>query len=208
MQYINREDPQVVTKRIEYINYIDEHIQNVNRAFSKLFGNVPEGFTIPGYDAVQTAEIIEILSTIVPHHDSSKFGDIEFDPYRRHFHPTDMEKSAGESKEDTEAFDNAWHHHYTSNSHHPQFWCYTDIKLVGAYGVPKKWKLSPTKHDPVDMDIISICHMICDWEAMSMKFGGTTVDWWNNKADKEKSFMSEKTLDTTNKLIDLLFKGE
>ena len=49
-------------------------------------------------------------------HDVSKYGDDEFEAYRNYFYPKEGEKK------DRKAFDIAWKHHYTHNSHHWEFY--------------------------------------------------------------------------------------
>jgi hypothetical protein len=51
------------------------------------------------------------------------------------------------------------------------------------------------------MTLRAIVHMICDWEAMSMAMGTNTIDWFQNKADKEKEAMSPNTLKLVNEIL-------
>ena len=54
--------------------------------------------------------------------------------------------------------------------------------------------------------------MICDWEAMSMKFDPNndlgTIAWYINEAEKEKSQMSAVTRKTVENVLELLYDTE
>lgn len=67
------------------------------------------------------------------------------------------------------AYDVAWEHHHKHHPHHPQHWKNRDM---------------PYEY---------IVEMLCDWLAMSMKFGQSTLDWYEKEADEEKGCFSEKT---------------
>lgn len=57
-------------------------------------------------------------------------------------------------------FDKAWEHHYKNNKHHWNYW-------IGQ-----------------DMPEMYIRQMICDWKAMSRKFGGTAQEFYMKNHDK------------------------
>ena len=52
-----------------------------------------------------------------------------------------------------------------------------------------------------DMTLDAIVEMICDWEAMSIKFNTSTVDWYKTKAIDEKKAMSDKSKEITEELL-------
>ena len=101
------------------------------------------------------------LSGVVYQHDVSKFSDEEFDGYRQYFYP------CSDETKNEELFNRAWEHHYSVNKHHPEFWVY-------AYN-----------NEPEDMPNLYIAEMLLDWEAMSMKFGGTTYEYYMKNRDKK-----------------------
>lgn len=107
----------------------------------------------------------------VSKHDQSKYSEEEFDAYRQYFHTCSNEKK------DKELFDKAWVHHYINNPHHPEYW-------VDMHGYVR------------DMKPIYIAEMLLDWEAMSMKFGGSTYDYYMKEKDN-KPFS-----DNTKKILD------
>lgn len=75
-----------------------------------------------------------------------------------------------------ELFNKAWEHHYMYNQHHPEYW-------------------------NIDMPPIAIAEMILDWEAMSMKFGGNTYDYYIKNRDT-KSFTEKDK-----KILDIVLKA-
>ena len=106
-------------------------------------------------------EILPQLEKNVEAHDKSKYSEEEFDGYRCKFFPvSDSEKFAARS-----AFGRAWEHHKIHNLHH--------------------WE-SPTWFDPKTrtakpMDPVYVYEMICDWQAMSLKFGGNCLEWFQSQ---------------------------
>lgn len=95
-------------------------------------------------------------------HDLSKFLPSEFIPYANWFYD-DLGVKHKEFTGDydqvqhdyfKEEFNKAWEHHYTHNKHHWNYW-------IG--------KNMPVKY---------IDQMICDWKAMSVKFGDTEQEFY------------------------------
>lgn len=111
-------------------------------------------------------------------HDLSKFSSKEFKPYAEWFYGYDGVKiknnyefneipvnKAEENllerhKKCKQKFDKAWEHHYKNNKHHWNYW-------IGQ-NMPKKY----------------VIQMICDWEAMSLKFGDTAQMFYVKNYDK------------------------
>lgn len=139
----------------EYLKYVLEHKKNVFKTCWKR-GLYLHAFT----------------------HDLSKFLPSEFIPYAKWFYgkyglklkevyvfnkvPINRAEEVlhelySKSKQD---FYRAWEHHYKHNKHHWNYW-------IG--------KRIPYKY---------IIQMICDWEAMSLKFGGTAQEYYMNNYDK------------------------
>lgn len=201
--FVNRDDPEVLDKQIEYLDYIDEHIRNVKTAYGNLFLS-NDNLILPDYTREQTIEIIDDARPFIMSHDASKYEQEEFDPYRRHFHPTALEKR-GETKEEEDAYQAAWKHHYTHNSHHAEFWVWCNISQTTDFNHPFDWTIDSKPHEPIDMDIISLVEMMSDWEAMGMKFKNPTPNYWKNDADDERKAMSENTIKYVDKLIEVLY---
>lgn len=165
---------QLIGKNQEYLEYISEHIENVKSAYRFLFSNPAIRLEIDGYTQEQLIKLYDSLEEDILNHDQSKYSNEEFYAYRIKFFPTDyeghkMETDEEFSKEVDENFEEAWKHHYENNDHHPKFW------------------------KGEEMSLKAILHMICDWEAMSKKFGGSVIKWYTTKADEEKKDLNPKT---------------
>ena len=97
-------------------------------------------------------------------HDLSKFSPKEFFPYARWFYGENGVKCKEDNiykDENKMDFLNAWQHHKDKNKHHWNYWSERDLKM------PKKY----------------ITQMICDWKAMSRKFGDTAQEFYLSKRD-------------------------
>lgn len=180
-------------KKFEYLDYINEHIRNVNKAYGYLFLPLLDIEIIS--DVLDEREfknaILNVQKYIVDH-DATKFSDEEFEAYRANFYPTDYEKTLDDNYQMMvkQEFEEAWRHHYENNRHHTLYWLNKETNTIN------------------DMDLEGIIEMICDWEAMSIKFNSKTVDWYNNKADKEKSQMSIKTKQIVEEILFNILKLE
>jgi len=116
-------------------------------------------------------------------HDLSKLNPKEFIPYAEWFygyHGIKLEKEYNHEQlnngmscisnnylECKRNFDKAWEHHYQNNHHHWDYW-------LDEKGVPQR------------MDSKYLNQMICDWEAMSLKFGGFAQEYYLNNYCKIK----------------------
>ena len=177
MIYNSEDSVQRNQKEQEYLDYINNHIHNVNKAFETLFLPILDKDNIV-CKYISTSDlkqsIIE-LRDIITHHDASKFSDDEFDGYRCKYYPTELEKANEEfMKAAEDRYEECWEHHYKTNDHHPKHW-------VDENG------------NPTDMSLLAIIHMICDWEGMSIKFGTNTLEWYENNAIDEKKCFTDKT---------------
>lgn len=86
-------------------------------------------------------------------HDLSKFSPLEFYAYSWHFYAAEQEL-AGSGNKYKKKFSYAWLHHLHRNKHHWNYWVVDSVKKE-ALPMPEKY----------------ILEMICDWRAMSRKFG-------------------------------------
>ena len=117
-------------------------------------------------------------------HDLSKFRPSEFVPYARWFYgkygvnfeigeyPTlsDGLAAVKNRQYDRDQFDAAWEKHYKRNKHHWNYW---------------ENKYMPYKY---------ILQMICDWEAMGMKFGNSAKEYYIKNCDKIKLHSQSKLI--------------
>lgn len=173
----------VLEKNQQYYRYIVNHIRNVQIAAQNLLVPILDTYDLERYKTLNCNNLRNTIHQAIENiavHDSSKFGDEEFDAYRIRFYPTPNEEA--KYKEDprafNEVFEEAWKHHYTNNPHHAKYWYDFEI------GCPR-----------CDMSMEAILEMFCDWEAMSMNFGGSTIDWWKDNREDESKWMSSDTLE-------------
>lgn len=144
-----------IKKTREYLDYIEEHVLNVKRAWEELklkckdMRFVWDDFYYFSIDAE------------IEHHDLSKMSEQEFIQYRKAFYPTEAEKEKGEY--DMSA---AWEHHKKYNPHH---W--------------ENWTTIQNRQHPNDWEVHCVC-MVCDWMAMGYKFGDTAKAYYEKNKDK------------------------
>lgn len=164
-----------------YMNYVNEHISNVRRAFNEL----KDKFILLINNKIVDNVNIDSLEGKISEHDESKYQTVEFDGYRQWFYPVKGEKR---SKQE---FDKAWNHHKSVNSHHPEYW---EVKDPRDYNTM------------VLMQIPDECllEMICDWQAMSYKFGGNPKEYYY-KTGKNLKF-NDQTRKKLEKILALLFE--
>ncbi len=107
MAFITRMKGQdYIDKTREYLDYLEEHIENVRLAFDSL-SRACDGMWWVGDDYTWHQ-----LRQDIVYHDISKFSKEEFTQYRKSFFPV------GKEKKDQSAFNNAWTHHKENNNHH------------------------------------------------------------------------------------------
>lgn len=165
-------------KEQEYLEYIKEHIAFVQEAFELYMRPLLNKNSIcTTVSDEKLKEAILELEPLLDTHDASKFSDDEFDGYRLKWYPTKLESDLDENEKRiiTDQYEKCWEHHYTVNDHHPKHW------------------VNPETDVPEDMCLRAIIEMICDWEAMSLKFKTNTLEWYENKAKEEKAAMSVNT---------------
>ena len=150
-------DELITQKRQEYLNYIEEHINNVKKAWSNLISITASQSFLAGFD--NSRQLIAITADNIKVHDKSKYSEEEFEPYRRHFHFIDEK----EKEDSTAEFEKAWDHHKENNMHHWNWWAKSGNKNI--------------------MPVNFIVEMCCDWIAMSMKFGGDAYHWYLKQDD-------------------------
>lgn len=195
------EDLDTLLQKEKYLSYIFEHQRNVLAAYIKLFN--PKNVDILKNKGIVNDTILEELSQEIINHDNSKFSNEEFDFYRKKFYPTNREKKLSISGDEMKQFDIAWMHHYLNNPHHPQYWKW--VQLGSNKNTPNYSNTILPVATP--MDIVSILHMICDWEAMSFKFNSTTMDWYNsNASEKERESLNPETKEKLEEILNILYR--
>lgn len=176
-------------KEQEYLDYIKEHIDFVNKAFDIYMLNILNMNNISTLVSDEDLKgAIGRLHPLIPTHDASKFSDSEFDGYRMKWYATKAELSKmAEDKEFeqivSDRYDKCWEHHYKVNEHHPKHWVDSETGIAQ------------------DMSLDAIIEMLCDWEAMSLKFNTSTLKWYENDAKDEKAALSPKTKEIVEDLL-------
>ena len=100
------EATEVINQTRAYLDYLEEHIDNVRKAFQEV-SEACEGMPWVGDDLTW-----HTIRHEVAQHDLSKFSKEEFTQYRAKFYPTKGEQP---NKDD---FKLAWKHHVAHNVHH------------------------------------------------------------------------------------------
>ena len=154
-----------IQKSREYLDYIEEHYNNVQKAFEVSKIKWKELPII--YDDWK----FNRLKSLVEFHDDSKLSEHEFVQYRKYFFPTEYEEYYANSSQGVPAkafakkgFDYAWEHHKSNNYHH--------------------WQ---SLQDHMFYEELYVAEMVLDWIAMGYKFNNTAIEQY----EKEKHLMFE-----------------
>lgn len=145
----------------KYLDYVNNHIENVQKAWNEEVSLLEDDFI---------KEHKDDLAAQIAAHDASKYDEEEFDAYRANYNPiNDQEKIDNEAN-----FQAAWYHHFQNNPHHWQHW------------IDEKGELKPlTDEDAVKAAYIE---MICDWQAMGYVFGDTAKQYYDQNKDTIKIY--------------------
>lgn len=154
----------------QYNKYLKEHRENVWRACDKLLTEVlgVEWFMYHNIEYGLHSE----LHNNVENHDKSKYELFEeYMPYDNYFY--------GERNDEVEErFAYAWLHHIHKNPHHWQHWI-----LNNDDGTTKI----------LDMPVVYIVEMICDWWAFSLKQNKPLEIISFYEKNKNNMMLSDKT---------------
>ena len=154
----------------KYKAYIDNHKKNVVETWEELKKNKIIYEYILAQNQKENIENIEsIISKNVQMHDNSKYGEEEWEPYRKRFYPINEEEKKFSKKE----FTKAWEHHKKINTHHHEHW--EEINQNN------------------EMPLTDVVEMCCDWISMSKVLGGTALSWYKSQnniflGDKQKEW--------------------
>lgn len=174
-----------VKKTREYLDYIEEHYNNVQKAWEEVQSKCK--------DILFAVDRFGMLDFAVEGHDLSKLDKEEFVHYREHFYPTEYETTQKTFIKDKpyyvplqiDYFGDAWEHHKKVNTHHWENWT-TDNSLSE------------------EIKVLCCIHMVCDWMAMSYKFGGTAKAYYEK--NKDKIDLPEWADILVNKIFDRVYK--
>lgn len=150
---------ELLNKTREYIDYVERHYNNVQKAWQEL----NEKCKGHGFEWLYDDFIWNIINQNIKIHDLSKLSEKEFIQYRQFFKPTNYE--VNNNLKDKDLMQKAWNHHLNNNHHHWQTWTNTD------YYYPNQ-------------KLIYFIENICDWMAMGYEFGDTAKEYYENNKDK------------------------
>lgn len=166
----------------QYNEYLTGHIGNINEAL-ELLKDLEIPFVVDNYE-----ELKEICSK----HDASKYEDVEYIPYRKHFYPINDEE-----KLESEAFELACRHHIKNNKHHWDYWLNDNNELE-----------IPDEHE-YKLYCVERC---CDWLSMANQHGEGPMNWYN--ANKDAMIMPDYGFELCEEILskvpedfELSFKG-
>ncbi|MGB3222501.1 MAG: DUF5662 family protein [Desulforhopalus sp.] len=101
-----------IQKTREYLNYIENHVLNVQKAWTEITHKCKDMRFI--YDDF----VYNWIGGEIEEHDLSKMSEQEFVQYRKAFYPAESEGKYDMSK--------AWEHHKDNNPHHWENWTKKD----------------------------------------------------------------------------------
>ena len=146
-----------INKTRDYLDYIEKHYHNVQKAW-RLVQN-----TCSDMKFISDDNIFNKLDKQIKNHDMSKLSHNEFVQYRMKFYPTKDENNCPTDELLADIlFKDAWNNHKKDNPHHWQNW--TSIQIVT---------------EPYELQIHCV-HMVVDWIAMSLEFGGTALEYYED----------------------------
>jgi hypothetical protein len=150
--YKEEQMTEVEKKEVEYKQYIDAHIYNVQKVWEGIKPSLCGEYWIDDYTYHQIDANIQL-------HDQSKYSIDEFNGYRQWFYPV-----VGEAQS-IELYDKAWNHHIHNNLHHWNYWV-----VASVYG-----------NKALKMPCHYIFEMLCDWTAMSLKFKDVPSEFYRTQ---------------------------
>lgn len=175
----NSTTPVFTSGDFKNFNYIIRHKRNLLKAFNMFISCI---HLFKDNEVSLDVDFIELKNRILQH-DIDKFKPEIFYAYTKKFYNETDEKAEElkcqskpfpdymlaaldlDSKEKIEEeFEEAFNKHYSSNKHHPQYW----------------------KKNGGKMGDIDNCEMCIDFTAMSIKYGGNPVDYYNKNKNKLK----------------------
>lgn len=157
---------------LAYNNYLEEHIDNVGRAYGWFKEYLPEVV-----ESISDDEEWAILNL----HDESKCDLEEYDAY------DDYVYGKKRTPEVKEAFNYAWLHHIRENGHHWQHWVLINDEADDG-------------NVALDMPHQYIVEMICDWWSFGWRTGNLReiFSWYHIHKDM---ILSEKTRETVEDIL-------
>lgn len=145
-----------IEKFRQYLDYIEEHYDNVQKAWAVLQDKCAD------MRFITDDFYFETININVINHDLSKLSEQEFTQYRQYFFPV-----VG-ALVDNEKMNEAWENHKKENFHHWQTWTTTKFPEGSPY--PE----------------IYFIENIIDWMAMGYKFNDTAKAYYEKNKENIK----------------------
>ena len=143
MRYVWKHLQSIFKKTREYLDYVENHINNINLAWDVIKNKCKD------LQFIKNEKYFNFLDNDIKKHDISKLSINEFIQYRQYFYPLLSEKNNNIIKEQ---FNSAQENHKKENMHHQE---------------------SQTKLNNETDKLLYCVLMIIDQEAMSYKFNDT-----------------------------------
>jgi len=147
----------LIQKTKEYLDYIERHIDNVEKAWELIKDNCSD----KGFNFLEDKTLYELIEHDVIWHDLSKLSEYEFVQYRQYFFPAPFEIKSKNK------FLTAWEHHKEYNKHHWQSWI-------------KHLETTPSDISHKEVYVVT---MVIDWVAMGFEFGDTAKSYYESNKD-------------------------
>lgn len=143
-----------IQKFREYLDYIERHYGNVQKAWQL----IQEKCKDKGFKFLYDDFLWFTINEDVVNHDYSKLSEYEFTQYRQYFFPAEGEER------NKDKFLKAWEHHKNNNLHHWQTW-------------------TTNNADSIHAEALLVMNII-DWVAMGFEFGDTAKDYYEKNKEE------------------------
>lgn len=171
IQRVLNENDDIKNKEEEYLDYINTHKANVEKAWD----------IIKEFDNPYIQNNLYDLDRNIKDHDNSKYDDEEFEYYRKKYFPINDD----EANEVMDKIQDIFWLHYSKNPHHWEYW------------LDENKELDYTKHNEDNIDntiMMAYIEMFCDWASFGLKQDNPREvrSWYINEKPKMTLFPAEQ----------------
>ena len=171
IQRVLNENDDIKKKEEEYLDYINTHKANVEKAWD----------IIKEFDNSYIQNNLYDLDRNIKDHDNSKYDDEEFEYYRKKYFPINDD----EASEVMDKIQDIFWLHYSKNPHHWEYW------------LDENKELDYTKHNEDNIDntvMMAYIEMFCDWASFGLKQDNPREvrSWYINEKPKMTLFPAEQ----------------
>lgn len=173
IQRVLNENDDIKKKEEEYLDYINTHKANVEKAWN----------IIKEFDNPYIQNNLYDLGRNIKDHDNSKYDDEEFEYYRKKYFPINDD----EANEVMDKIQDIFWLHYSKNPHHWEYW------------LDENKELDYTKHNEDNIDntiMMAYIEMFCDWASFGLKQDNPREvrSWYINEKPKMTLFPAEQEI--------------